>query len=301
MFNIECQVKYLKFVFWMLLVFILACNINGPDIPDGITKQSFIITDTLGNECTEFKSGESFVLRHCLTNISEDTLRFYTCDTRPPIIFNIFTQDTLVTSSASGAFSQVPVTYDLLSNDSLVTEWEGPLPTVILSPGLYEARLEYPGFDPGVTVDELSAIEFEITENPNLIIPEFSMTDTLGVETYYFKVGESFFIEYYLVNTSPDTMYYTKYDSGPDIIFYILKYQTVVASSIDGLGVHMPVTREYLAPGDTMYARWKAPTTPYQDPKVTLGTGLHWIEVSYPEFDDHQIAVLPNKYIWVNE
>lgn len=258
-------------------------------------EQYFYISDTLGNTDVNILSGQSFLLNYGLINNSDDTLKYYMGDACPPIVFIIYKDGVRVASSIDGfSFIQIPYAYYLLSGDTLKATWKAPETPAgdsskILSPGDYEAGIEYPVFEFGKEIDTIQNIQFTVDPNPDLVVPEFTLTDTLGFSEWYFDPGESFNLDFVLVNTCPDTMFYTKYDSGPDVRFEITKNDSVVATSMDGYGVRAVVEDAFLAPGDTIRGHWLAPTTPEQDPKVTLASGLYKAKVSYPEFSGPEV------------
>jgi hypothetical protein len=95
-------------------------------------------------------------------------------------------------------------------------------------------------------------------------------------------------------------MFYTKYDSGPDIRFVIEHNDSVVATSMDGYGVHAVVEDAFLAPADTMRGHWLAPTTPEQEPKVMLPSGLYKARAIYPDFEGADVFPIDEITFLVN-
>jgi hypothetical protein len=287
-------------LFFIMSIFIISScmfiePIDGDDNETTEYQQYFYISDTLGNTDVIILSGQSFPINYGLINNSEDTLVYYMGDACPPIVFLIYRDGERVASSIDGfGFIQIPYSYNLLPGDTLKSIWKAPKTpargsNTILAPGSYEVGIEYPHFEPGKEIDTLQNINFTITPNPDLVVPEFTLTDTLGISDRYFNSGELFNLDFILVNTSPDTMFYTKYDSGPDVRFEIILDDSVVASSMDGYGAYQMVEDAFLAPNDTMSGHWLAPTTPEQDPKITLASGLYKATVSYPDFDGPEV------------
>ncbi len=125
--------------------------------------------------------------------------------------------------------------------------------------------------------------------NDGTLTPEFALSDTLGNPTTEFYSGESFRIHFSVVNTLRDTLTYTRYDTGPVVRFMIMQEDSVIATSVDGLGFHLPVFEDYFLPGDTIKAEWLAPTTPWQDPKCILESGIYKASVISPIFDHEKI------------
>lgn len=92
-----------------------------------------------------------------------------------------------------------------------------------------------------------------------------------------------------IVNTTNDTLAYERANSGPSVIFRILKGDSVVASSVDGYAFLMVVLGGTVVPHDTLRGYWKTPTTPAQNPKVTLYQGSYEAQVLFPRFDMVQV------------
>lgn len=76
---------------------------------------------------------------------------------------------------------------------------------------------------------------------------------------------------------------------GPVVRFMIMWEDSVIATSIDGLGFRLPVFEDYFLPGDTMKAEWLAPTTPWQDPKYILEPGVYMACIISQIFDHEKI------------
>ncbi|MFA6619059.1 MAG: hypothetical protein WCT23_08335 [Candidatus Neomarinimicrobiota bacterium] len=112
----------------------------------------------------------------------------------------------------------------------------------------------------------------------------FYLADTTGTIGTVFYSGESFNINFCLTNTTEDSLDFTMYDGGPFVRFSIYQGDQYIAGSMDGLGVHEPVLDFKFAPGDSMTSTWLAPTTPWQDPKVTLSPGSYRMDVEFPQF-----------------
>ena len=110
----------------------------------------------------------------------------------------------------------------------------------------------------------------------------FTLTDTTGATISETRPGQDFILSFNLINTMPDTLTYGWANSGPSIIFRILQNDSAIASSVDGYVFLMIAPRAYLAPGDTLHARWRAPTTPPQNPKVVLAPGTYQATVGLP-------------------
>ncbi len=112
----------------------------------------------------------------------------------------------------------------------------------------------------------------------------FRLTDTTGATILRTRTGQDFILSFSLINTTADTLKYGWADSGPPIRFYILQNGNYIASSVDGYLFAMTPSRAYLAPGDTLLERWRAPTTPQQYPKVVLAPGTYQAKVVVPYF-----------------
>ncbi len=113
----------------------------------------------------------------------------------------------------------------------------------------------------------------------------FYLADTNGTSGTIFYTGESFYVKFCLTNTTEDSLDFTMGDSGPFIRFYIYQDDQYIAGSLDGLGFYLPILHYKFAPGDSMTSTWLAPTTIWQDPKVTLSPGDYRAIVDFPQFD----------------
>lgn len=116
----------------------------------------------------------------------------------------------------------------------------------------------------------------------------FYMADTNGISGTTFHSGESFNMEFCLTNTSEDSLDFTMYDGGPFVRFAIYQDDQYIAGSMDGVPVPEPVLDFKFTPGDSMTNTWLAPTTPWQDPLVTLSPGEYRAIVNFPQFVDLQ-------------
>ncbi len=117
----------------------------------------------------------------------------------------------------------------------------------------------------------------------------FRLADSTGQERRAFHPGESFDIAFSVTNMTPASLTFTKGDTGPDLRLYLLRGDSIAASSVDGYAFAQVVTGGYLDPGDSLNALWRAPNTPARDPKIVLGRGLYEIRASLPYFHEIQI------------
>lgn len=129
----------------------------------------------------------------------------------------------------------------------------------------------------------------------------FYLADTNGVEKTTFSPGESFLMEFCLTNTTDDSLDFTMYDSGPFVRFAIYQEDQYVAGSMDGLGVREPVIDYKFAPGDSMTGSWLAPTTPWQDPKITLTPGDYRAVVIFPGIPELHTDTIPDINFTISE
>ncbi len=120
----------------------------------------------------------------------------------------------------------------------------------------------------------------------------FFLSDTLGNSTTTFQVGEEFYMNFRMINTTDSSLTYTLYDSGPEVRFSILRDSIYVAGSMDGYGVRLPVFNRELASGDSIVGQWKAPTTPAQDPIVTLEAGTYLAVPQFPAIPELQTETI---------
>ncbi len=119
------------------------------------------------------------------------------------------------------------------------------------------------------------------------------LTDTTGRETTAFHPLEDFEIGFALTNTTGKRLTFGRADSGPDVRFRVMKGDSLVASSTDGYVYLMNAPLGYLDPGQTMQGYWRGPTTPPQDPKVTLDVGSYTLQVFFPHFDRAEVKEVP--------
>ena len=126
-------------------------------------------------------------------------------------------------------------------------------------------------------------------ENNDELNNDFYLTDSTGFETSIFSSGDSFYMQFYYINTTSDTIDYTVSDSRPAVIFYIDDDAGErIASSVDGFGFYQVIMNYQLAPGDTLKGSWLAPATPAQDPQISLDAGQYTASVEFqgtPELD----------------
>lgn len=113
----------------------------------------------------------------------------------------------------------------------------------------------------------------------------FYLADTNGTLGTTFHSGESFYMKFCLTNTMEDTLDFVMGDGGPFVRFYIYQENQYIAGSTDGLCFILPVLNFPFAPGDSMTGTWLAPTTPWQDPLISLSPGDYRALVDFPQFD----------------
>ena len=118
----------------------------------------------------------------------------------------------------------------------------------------------------------------------------FELTDTAGRAKPIIHSGESFGLSFRLINTTSDTITYRRANTGPVVIFEILRNDSIVATSVNGYAFAQVVLGGVLAPRDTLYGYWEAPTTPAQYPKATLYAGDYDARVLLPPFDNAKIS-----------
>lgn len=128
--------------------------------------------------------------------------------------------------------------------------------------------------------------------NGNAVLSaSFSLTDTTGKPMGIIHPSQQFDLSFLLINTTADTITFHRGNSGPSVTFQILKDDSIVATSVDGYAFLQVVLGGFVAPHDTLRAYWKAPTTPAQNPIVTLYPGSYEAKVLFPTFD--QVNVNP--------
>jgi len=127
------------------------------------------------------------------------------------------------------------------------------------------------------------------SDNNYNLTASFNLSDTTGQESNTFNSGESFNMSFRLINSTPDTLTYTRGSPAPSVIFQILREDSVEATSVDGYAFLQVVLGGSLAPGDTLKGFWKAPNTPAQYPKVILTSGNYQAKVTFPKFNNANI------------
>lgn len=130
--------------------------------------------------------------------------------------------------------------------------------------------------------------------NPNAamnLTASFILIDTSGNVKPIIHTGESFGLSFMLINTTSDTITYRRGNTGPAVIFEILKNDSIVATSVDGYAFAQVVLGGVLPPRDTLSGYWKAPTTPAQYPKVILYAGAYEARFLLPPFDNAKVSV----------
>ena len=121
--------------------------------------------------------------------------------------------------------------------------------------------------------------------------PSLTLTDTLGRSTWRFHTGEDFYMYFSLRNTTGDTLTY--YHTGPSIIFSILKGDSLVATSVDGMAFPQVVIGDIVPPGDTLKAWWRAPSSPARVEKLVLAPGSYKAAVSFPWLSETMFGAVP--------
>jgi Prokaryotic membrane lipoprotein lipid attachment site len=119
----------------------------------------------------------------------------------------------------------------------------------------------------------------------------FALTDTLGLPATRFRSGDNFYMTFFMKNITADTLWY--YSSFNALSFRIMKGDSLVASSINEYAIPNVLIRSFLGPGDTLTAKWKAPSAPPRVPQLILAPGEYEAHVSYPTFTQSQGGGLP--------
>jgi len=114
--------------------------------------------------------------------------------------------------------------------------------------------------------------------------PSFTITNTRGVSSTIFTMGEQFNMSFQFINSYNYTLNYFRGSTEPPVVFEILKNDNIIATSVDGYAFAQIVIGGSLAPGDTLKNQWTAPNTINQIPKVILTPGSYQAKVLYPSF-----------------
>lgn len=126
------------------------------------------------------------------------------------------------------------------------------------------------------------------------------LKDTVGHETTVFRSGEDFDIAVELTNISGRRLQFTRGNSGPDVLFKILRGDSVIAYSTNGPFL-MVVTIGHLDPGETMEGHWRGPSPVNRSPKVVLSPGTYRLVICFPKFEQVEKEGLPSMEISVVE
>ena len=140
----------------------------------------------------------------------------------------------------------------------------------------------FSGCKSSVTGTPPSEKEYDITA-------VFSLSDTDNGGETRFRAGDNFDLSFVMVNRTADTLYYDV-TGPPPVVFTITHKCSVVASSVDGYGFIQIVKRKTFLPGDTLQARWRAPITPAQKPRVRLVQGVYNAGVTFPTFPGRTVS-----------
>jgi hypothetical protein len=122
-----------------------------------------------------------------------------------------------------------------------------------------------------------------------VLVAAFAIEDSAGRPISQIHSGETFRVTFTLVNTTEDTLTYTRGNTGPPVIFRIVQEDSIVASSTDGYAFLQVVLGGCVAPGQSLHEVWNAPTTPAQYPKVVLGPGGYEASVSFATFPEARV------------
>lgn len=114
----------------------------------------------------------------------------------------------------------------------------------------------------------------------------FFLTDFDGNPTTTFKTGESFCMNFYLVNSTDDSLDYSY--TSPKVSFTIYKGISRVIGSWDGLVFGQLVVDDKLAPGDTLLGLWLAPTPGHWSSIKTLSPGDYKAVATFPDIPELQ-------------
>ncbi len=151
----------------LAMILLTACIFIPRD--ENLSSGMFKLTDMEGNYTTTFKSGDNFYMKFCLVNTTVDTQDYDLSNSGPAVKFYIYQDGQYITSSIDGFdFLSVIIPRKLAPGDTIQSSWLAPTPahqsTInVLSPGNYEARIEFPHFETFET-DTITVIDFTVTE-----------------------------------------------------------------------------------------------------------------------------------------
>ncbi len=143
---------------------IFGCDVTGPAGDNLIT--DFRLQDTSGTEAGRFHAGDEFDMLFAVTNLSGIDLGY--TYTGVPVVFEIWSADTLVATSIDGmAFPQVVLGGTIRNGETFRARWRAPntggrIPQISLSPGSYEAGVKNRSFFDSFKAPETGRVRFSI-------------------------------------------------------------------------------------------------------------------------------------------
>ena len=149
----------------LVTVFISGCDLVNTKSTEKLIPV-FTLTDTTGQVSRTFHPGENFVMSYSMINTTSFTLDYYS--SQPPVIFQILRNDSVIASSIDGySFTQDATRRYLMPDSVLKATWKAPttppqFPKVILTPGSYEAKVVFIGFNQ-VKVESVPGIVISVS------------------------------------------------------------------------------------------------------------------------------------------
>ena len=120
------------------------------------------------------------------------------------------------------------------------------------------------------------------------IATHFSLYDTSGDETTKFKSGNDIEMRFSLTNMSGEDLSYSY--TGSPVIFEIHQVDTVIATSMDGIGFRLIVLQDEIKNGETFRSNWFVENTAQRDSTLELPVGEYEAYVSHiPFFNEYKI------------
>ena len=119
-------------------------------------------------------------------------------------------------------------------------------------------------------------------QNNSDISTSFTLSNTSGVSETIFHSGESFDMHFVLHNFSGTDLIYNY--TGYEVMFQMEQEDSIIASSIDGLGFYLNIMSGKVKDGESFTSNWRAPNTVTQDPKIILPVGTYKARVLHKNF-----------------
>ena len=159
-------------IFFSLSISFWGCDeFESDELNKENVRSSFYISDVNGNFKNQFTVGEEFALHLNITNLNKQSLHF--SHSFPIVSYSILLNDSVIaTSEDYMAFIEPFILDDLSDNESFSDYWIAPntpgrissVGSLILSAGIYKARINHNVFFDEFKISQLPEIEFQVVQ-----------------------------------------------------------------------------------------------------------------------------------------